>query len=272
MEKRKVLEKKFHDTQRVVGDDPHVADTRWTPAMEKTIKDNPLWANMKYYSIERKSRDMVLDWFVKNTRDKIVLDYCCGNGADSIFIAKNGAKKVHGIDISPVSIENCKKNAESEGMLDHIEYQVMDAENTVYEDNMFDIVTEYGALHHLDLKKSYAEIARILKPNGKAICQEALKHNIFIHLYRKVTPQLRTEWEAEHILGHQEIESAKEYFENVEVKLFHLFSLGAVPLRTTILFKPVLFLLEKLDNFILSVPLVKWQAWQAVIILSDPKK
>lgn len=272
MEQRKLLEKEFHDKIRIVVDDPHVADTRWTSAMEKTIKGNPLWANMKYYSIERKSRNMVLDWFVNNTPAKVVLDYCCGNGADSIFIAENGAKGVYGIDISPVSIDNCIRNAENAGMLDRIEYQVMDAENTAYDDNMFDIVTEYGALHHLDLKKSYAEIVRILKPNGVAICHEALKHNIFIYLYRKMTPHLRTEWEAEHILGRREIELAKEYFGNVEIRFFHLISLVAVPFRNTRLFNPVLSLLEKIDDFILSVPLVRWQAWQIVIILSNPKK
>ncbi len=31
MESRKVAEKEFHDSIRMVTDDAHVADTRWTP-------------------------------------------------------------------------------------------------------------------------------------------------------------------------------------------------------------------------------------------------
>ena len=63
MQERKHQERAFHDLLRPVKDDIHVADTRWSPAMEHTIQNNPLWVNMKYYAIERKSRQAVLDWF-----------------------------------------------------------------------------------------------------------------------------------------------------------------------------------------------------------------
>jgi ubiquinone/menaquinone biosynthesis C-methylase UbiE len=56
-----------------------------------------------------------------------------------------------------------------------------DAEATGFSDNRFDIITEYGSLHHVDLHLAFAEMARVLKPDGKAICQEALAHNLLIH-------------------------------------------------------------------------------------------
>jgi ubiquinone/menaquinone biosynthesis C-methylase UbiE len=141
-----------------------------------------------------------------------------------------------------------------------------------YPDNTFDVVTEYGALHHVDLPKVYAEIARILKPGGAAICNETLGHNIAIHIYRKMTPQLRTPWEVEHILKKPQIDLARQYFKSVTVRHYHLATLAAVPFRNTIIFKPLLSVLEFMDRLLLSVPILRWQSWQAVIVLRDPIK
>jgi ubiquinone/menaquinone biosynthesis C-methylase UbiE len=271
-EYRKIAEKEFHNKLRSCEQDLHVMGTRWTPEMEDTIKHHSLWVNMKYYSIERKSRAMVLQWFKENCPGKRVLDYCCGNGEDGRIIAKYGAKEVVGIDISETSIANCAELAKEDDLEGTITYLQCDAENTMFEDNSFDIITEYGALHHLDLKKAYAELTRILRPNGKIICNEALGHNPFIHLYRKLTPHLRTAWEVDHIMRKQDFLLAHKYFGKIEIKLFHLFTLLAVPFRKTPLFFPFLTLLEHVDSFFLKLHGLKWWAWQTVFVLSDPQK
>lgn len=269
---RKQKEKIFHDNLRKVSDDMHVADTRWSPEMEDTIKSNPMWANMKYYSIERQSRNMVLNWYKDNCRGKRVLDYCCGNGADSIIMAQNGAEAVTGIDISDVSINNCKELAKHNEVENNTFFLVRDAESTGFEDNSFDIITEYGCLHHLDLEKAFAEMRRILRPEGKIICNESLGHNPFIHLYRKLTANLRTEWEIEHIMRRPQLKAAEKYFSEIELNFYHLFTLIGVPFRNTAIFLRLLNVLEKIDSFVLNLPLIKWQAWQVVFILSKPKK
>jgi ubiquinone/menaquinone biosynthesis C-methylase UbiE len=271
VEPRKVAEKKFHDELRTYVGDLHVLDTRWSPEMETTIQQNPLWANMKYYSIERKSRNMVLRWFEKNCAGKRVLDYCCGNGEDGRIIAKYGAKEVVGIDISEISIANCTEHAKRDGVDAIMTYLVRDAEDTGFEDNSFDIITEYGALHHLDINKAFAELARILRPSGKIICNEALAHNPFIHLYRKITPHLRTTWEVDHIMRKENFVIASKYFRKTEIKLFHLATLLAVPFRKTPLFLPLLTVLEWFDTILLKLPGLQWWAWQCVFILSDPR-
>ena len=112
LEDRKKKERDFHNKIRIVqDDDAGVLETRWSPGLEDTIKNNPMWVNMKYYAVERKSRSFVLDWLVDHIDGKVVLDYCAGNGEDGVYAAINGAKHVYGIDISDVSIENCKKLA-----------------------------------------------------------------------------------------------------------------------------------------------------------------
>lgn len=272
MEERKIKERDFHNKIRVVTDDSGVAETRWSEELESTIKNNPLWVNMKYYSIERESRDFVLDFFRKNTKDKVVLDYCAGNGEDGVLIASGYASKVYGIDISDVSISNCRTLAEKKGVSAKTEYKVGDAENTGYDNDTFDVITEYGALHHLDQDSAFRELARILKKDGKVICNEALAHNLLIHAYRKLTPHLRTDWEVEHIMKKKDILKALNYFNDVEIHLFHLSTLLSVPFRNTFIFRPMLSMLEKLDKLLLKIPVLKWQAWQAVFILSNPKK
>ncbi len=272
MEIRKRLEKEFHNILRTVNDDENVTKTRWDPELETTIKNNILWANMKYYSIERKSRFTASEWFINNCEGKRVLDYCCGNGDDVLFIAQNGAKEVIGIDISDSSIENCiKKHSRCD--FNNISFMVMDGEALGFADESFDIVVEYGSLHHVNLEKAYAEIARVLRPHGKAICVEALGHNAIIHLYRKLTPHLRTEWEIDHILKKEQIEFARTYFHKVDIiGFYHLATLGAVPFRNYSSFNKILAFLENFDELLLKLPVLKWQAWQVIFQLSEPRK
>lgn len=267
MDFRKKDEKEFHNALR-----HEYFGQRWTRELEKAIEENPLWVNMKYYSVERKSRDVVLKWLSQNCRNKKVLDYCCGNGEDSLYIARNGAMQVFGIDISEVSIENCKKRASKENLTDNTEFLVMDAEALDFSDDTFDVITEYGSLHHLSIENAYSELARVVKHDGKIICNEALGHNSLINLYRKVTPRLRTKWEAKHIIRKKDLKLAGKYFNKVEMNFFHLATLAAVPFRKIRKFNTFLMLLEKIDQVLLRLPLLKWQAWQIVFVLSEPIK
>jgi ubiquinone/menaquinone biosynthesis C-methylase UbiE len=271
MDDRKRAEREFHDRIRTVAGDVHVTDTRWSLDLEPTIRENPLWSNMKYYSIERASRAFILDWYRTHCRGKVVLDYCCGNGEDSIEIARAGAARVVGIDISEVSVENCRRLAEREGVADRCEFVVADAEDTGFPDRSFDVINEYGALHHLDLGKAMTELARILRPDGKVICDETLGHNPVIAAYRRATPELRTPWEVDHILKREHFRSMGTHFRGVELHFFHLATLFAVPFRTTRAFGPMLRLLEWVDALLLRTPGLRWQAWQAVAILSGPQ-
>jgi len=153
-----------------------------------------------------------------------------------------------------------------------VRFEIEDAEHLSYPDDSFDVVTEYGALHHVDLPKVYAEIARVLRPGGRAICNETLGHNFAIAIYRRLTPQLRTPWELEHILKKPQIDLARKFFREVRVTHYHLLTLAAVPFRDLFFFKPLLKVLEVLDSILLSLPFIRWQAWQAVIELHDPIK
>lgn len=255
LQARKAFERELHDQLRGASrSDPHYT------------------SNKKFYSINHTNTEFVRRWLAAQCAGKNVLDYCCGNGEYTVWLAEAGAL-AYGIDISPVSIENARTRAAQRGVADRATFHVMDAEATDFSDNSFDLVVINGVLHHLDLDKSYCELARILKPDGKVIATEALCHNAFIHLYRKLTPHLRSAWEVEHILGKQDIYAARKYFSDVKIdKFFHLATLGAIPFRNTPIFSPLLKTLETVDLVLLKIPFIKWQAWMAVFILSEPRK
>lgn len=243
---------------------------------DKALKEDKseyayLTSNEKFYSIIRRSRDFIDGWLLQRCQNKRVLDYCCGNGQISIFLAKNGAEIV-GIDISDVSIQDARNNAIHEGVENNTSFSVMDAEKLEFDDDKFDIIICAGVLHHLDIQKAYSELARVLKPEGEIICVEPLAHNPIIQLYRRRTPHLRTEWEAGHILTRSSLKSAKKYFGKVETTFFHLATLAAVPFRNLPGFKLILNLLEAADRVLLKLPLLKWQAWQVVFVLTQPNK
>ena len=113
-------------------------------------------------------------------------------------------KKIIGIDISDILVKNALKSIDATNR-NLINFFVMDAENAGFRSSSFDVVYEKGTLRHLNLRNAYSELSRIGKPTGKVICIEALKYNPFIHLYRRLTPHLRTQWEVRHIFGKREI-------------------------------------------------------------------
>ena len=60
--------------------------------------------------------------------------------------------------------------------------------NLPFADGEFDFVCCSGVLHHLDLQQAYPQLARVLKPNGRILCLEAIGHNpiIRLHLHRRL--------------------------------------------------------------------------------------
>jgi ubiquinone/menaquinone biosynthesis C-methylase UbiE len=277
LEKRKQEEIAHSDRRRsIVKGFEYQTDIADNQAASKYVEDSEAYqqhfSNMKFYSISKASfayRDSLLETGIK---EAVALDYCCGNGEVALQMAKSGAGKVYAIDISTVAVDNGNELAKSMGLDSNIQFEVRDAENTGFDSDYFDVIHEYGALHHLELDAAYKEIARIIKPAGRVICTEALRHNPLIHWYRHRTPQLRTAWEVEHILGVPEIMKAKKYFETVNVKFFHLFALAAVPFRKNPFFKPMLRFLNFVDAIALRIPGIRRNAWVAVIELKGPKK
>ncbi len=255
---RKKLEAEFHNQRE---------KDRLEMGEEEFLAKYP---NKKIYAIDRGPKNYLWEWLAKECPGKVALDYCCGLGATTVKLAELGAE-AHGIDISADEVETGRNRAEEAGVADKTTFSVMDAENMTYPDDTFDIIVCTGVLHHLELRNAYPELARVLKPTGKVIAVEALGYNPFIQLYRRMTPQLRTAWETDHILTLKQVNQGLLFFGEAKVTFFHLFTLMAIPFQKYGFFKGLLGFLEVVDMVVLKIPGVRRMAWQMIFIYSNPR-
>jgi ubiquinone/menaquinone biosynthesis C-methylase UbiE len=248
--KRKIAELEFHDEDRDVSKnkksetDTHARDTE----------------NRKYYTTTSMSKDWTVQWIKDHSVGKVVLDYACGNGANTFIAAESGAHIAIGLDISAVSIRNCRGIASSKELQNTCFIQG-DCENTELPANSIDVVICSGMLHHLDLSYAFYELRRILKPGGVILAIEALNYNPIITMYRRLTPHLRTDFEKDHILDLSDVKFASRFFEVQNTKYWHLLSIGTVLVRKTPFFGAALLIANALDKVLLRIPVLRLMAW-----------
>ena len=215
----------------------------------------------KFYAVARASDRHYLHQLDMIPDGSSVLEYGCGEGSQSLRLAHRC--DVTGIDISPVGVEHARDEANRRG-LTSATFAVMDAESLTFPDATFDAVCGSGILHHLDLRRSFGEVARVLKQGGVAIFTEPLGHNPLINAYRDRTPQYRTP--DEHPLLMRDLALARQYFSSVECEYFSLSTLAAVPLHSTRVFASALRAGEIVDKTLFKViPPARRLAWTVVI-------
>ena len=190
-----------------------------------------------------------------------ILEYGCSYGDKGMRLAAS-AKTVSGIDISDAAIDMGTAKAKEAG-LENVNLQVMNAEDMSFPDNSFDLVYGSGIIHHLDVEKSYSEIARVLRPGGRALFVEPLGHNPAIELYRRVTPAARTP--DEHPLRVKDFKLFDHYFDKTNCKFFGLSTLAVVPFRNTPLRGPILSVTRAMDKGLFALPGVKWWSWYSLM-------
>lgn len=225
------------------------------------------YPNLRVYSVVGSSRAFVERWLSTVGTETRLLDFCCGEGAWTLTGASLGAISL-GVDISAESIRVGASRAKERKLSERCHFAVADVEELPFPNASFDMIICSGVLHHLDLDRAYAEIARVLRPGGRVLCIEALAHNPLIAWYRRRTPHLRTPWEIDHILSVEDALRAKRYFAHVELQFFHLFVIAAVPFRKTRVFRPLYRALDAVDRVVLRVPGVRRMAWQVIFELS----
>lgn len=256
LDNRKIKELEFHNKDR----DPEFVET----ANKDQDTFEKFYGNKKYYKTTKLSVDYIDEWIEINSKGKVCLDYACGNGIYALKMAENDAELVLGLDISDVSINNCKLLAQEQGLNSNTLFFQADCEKTLLPDDSIDILICSGMLHHLDLTHAFPEMLRILKPGGKVLAIEALDYNPAIKLYRMLTPDMRTEWEKAHILSLKDIRFAKKYFDVGEMKFWHVTSYIAGK------FPALLSILNLIDKILTKIPLVRLMAWIFTFELIKP--
>lgn len=223
----------------------------------------------RFYSVNGALRRWYERTLAEHAAGAQALEYGCGPGSAAFSLAEQGAH-VTGIDISPVAIDLATQTAREARLDESLAFAVMDAEHLAFEDDRFDLVCGSGILHHLDLERAYAELARVLRPDGVAVFIEPLGHNPAINWYRSRTPNLRTVDEHPLLIG--DLAQARDFFGVVETRFFTLTSLAAVPLRHRTAFPRIVDALDTLDRTLFTAmpPSRRW-AWMVGMVMRAPR-
>jgi SAM-dependent methyltransferase len=89
----------------------------------------------------------------RDTRDKVVIDFGCGDGEDAVEVAARGARKVIGIDIRECALAKARQAAAERGVANHCTF-------TTRTDEKADVILSLDAFEHFD---DPAEILRIMR-------------------------------------------------------------------------------------------------------------
>lgn len=224
----------------------------------------------RFYAITQRSWETFRSLMMECRADDCVLEIGCGAESYALCEIAPRVRWAGGVDISEVAVRASQQKVR-QASLANTGFMRMDAESLAFPDNTFEAVLGTAVLHHLNLEGGYAQLARILKPTGRAIFLEPLGHNPIVNLYRRLTPELRTPDERPLRVG--DIQLARRYFHSVKAHFFFLLALGAVLAHQQPFFAALLRRLNELDGWLFQhVPWTRRHAWIVVMELAHPYK
>jgi SAM-dependent methyltransferase len=111
-----------------------------------------------------------------------VLDFACGTGVVSAWLAARGAT-VTGLDLSPGAVSRARELAEASGLDITFSSELLDS--STFGSASFDRVTGRFALHHVDCAIVAPALARVLRPGGTGAFLETMDANPFLRFARR---------------------------------------------------------------------------------------
>ncbi len=222
---------------------------------------------------EMSSYKFLLKYLRDKCKNRDLLDYGCGSGVHSFWLAELGAR-VTAIDLSDKLLEVAKREKEEAHKDCSVQFFLMDCEKLEFKDNSFDIIFDGGSFSSLDLNKALPGMVRVLRPNGFLIGIETFGYNPFANFKRQINRIVgrRTGWAASHIFRNDDIKKADAFFEKKQMFYFHLISWVAFLLLKIPGGAYLLKILEVFDRIFLKVPFLRKYSFKVVFIFSKPKK
>lgn len=115
-----------------------------------------------------------------------VLDNGCGNGWAAMLLATK-AGRVAALDFSFQQIRVLQKYVK-ENRFSNITYAVAKGSHIPFADESFHYVFGNAILHHLTLEQCLPEVARIIKPGGRAAFCEPFEQCHFMNFFMSINP------------------------------------------------------------------------------------
>jgi 2-polyprenyl-3-methyl-5-hydroxy-6-metoxy-1,4-benzoquinol methylase len=133
---------------------------------------------------------------VGDLRGKRILDVGCGEGEDSVLLAKLGAI-VTGFDVSPGAIRVAQRRAELDGVADRVSFVCSPLDQAMLPPREFDVIWFNCILHHVldELDSVMHRILASAKPGATLLCIEPIslsktlrKIRFLVPVHTEVTP------------------------------------------------------------------------------------
>jgi 2-polyprenyl-3-methyl-5-hydroxy-6-metoxy-1,4-benzoquinol methylase len=163
---------------------------------------------------------------VGDLRGKRVLDVGCGEGLESVMLAKLGAAEVVGIDISKKSIAQARRRASVDGVADRVRFLCAPIETAELPPAAFDLVWCNAILHHVtqDLDRVMRQLSRWVKPDGLLSFAEPIAPSRALRRLRMIVPLRAGEVTPdERPLEPRDLAIVKRHVPDLEMRTFGLF-------------------------------------------------
>lgn len=157
-----------------------------------------------------------------DVKAKRVLDFGCGNGENSILLARHGAT-VFAMDVSESLLGLAKRGLAANKISSGVHFLASSAYDIALADESVDVVFGIAILHHLELPETAREVRRVLKKGGRAIFQEPVRNSKFMRWARDLIPYRSPDVSPfERPLTDRELKEFASGFSTYESKVFSL--------------------------------------------------
>ena len=103
-----------------------------------------------------------------------ILDIGCGQGSQTLELAKLGGGQVVGIDVDAAALEKLRQRIVEGNLDDRISTLHVSLLDNGFDECSFDILWEEGVLHLLNSESSLPECQRLLRPGGTLVMHETI--------------------------------------------------------------------------------------------------
>jgi 2-polyprenyl-3-methyl-5-hydroxy-6-metoxy-1,4-benzoquinol methylase len=156
-------------------------------------------------------------------RGKKVLDVGCGDGTNSVLLARLGAD-VTGIDISPKLIEIARSRAEINQVVESCRFVCSPLETADLQADSFDLIWGDAVLHHLipELPALLDRLTHFARPGALMIFAEPVNFNRTLRRIRFMIPVKTEHTPGERPLEFGEIEILRRHLPDLRIRHFLL--------------------------------------------------
>ena len=153
-----------------------------------------------------------------------VLDLGCGDGSNSVLLAKRGAE-VEAFDLSPRLIELAQRRAELNGVAAQIHFQCAPVERVSFPEAHFGVVWGDGILHHLIdvIEPTLERLHGWAKPGALFVFSEPLSLSPALRRVRLGLPVHTDATPDERPLEARELGIVQSFLPGLKLRHFHAF-------------------------------------------------